>query len=75
MGSSSPYKRMSIASTFAQGPGIVPGPIYGFLRGDDTELSLTEVLRFLKGYGATDHSRYKSNNVNQKLATQMEASK
>jgi hypothetical protein len=32
-------------------------------------------LRFLKGYGATDHSRYKSNNGNQRLATQMEASK
>jgi hypothetical protein len=67
MGSSSPYKRMSIASTFAQGPGIVPGPIYGFLRVNDTELSLTEVLRFLKGYGATDHGRYISNNGIQRL--------
>jgi hypothetical protein len=28
MGSSSPYKRMSIVSTFAQGPGTMPGPIY-----------------------------------------------
>jgi hypothetical protein len=67
MGSSSPYKRMSIASTFAQGPGIVPGPIYGFLLENDTELSLTEVLRFLKGYGAIDHSRCISNNGNQRL--------
>ena len=53
----------------------MPGPIYRFLRVNDTELSLTEVLRFLKGYGATDHSRYISNNGNQRLATQMEASK
>src|SRR5215217_7690345 len=35
MGSSSPYKRMSIASTFAQGPGTMPGPIYGFLHVND----------------------------------------
>src|SRR5215217_5690408 len=65
--SSSPYKRMSIASTLAQGPGIVPGPIYGFLLVNNTELSLTEVLRFLRGYGATDHSRYISNDGNQRL--------
>jgi hypothetical protein len=56
-----------MASTFAQGTGTMPGPIYGFLRVNDTELSLTEVLRFLKGYGATDHSRYISNNDNQRL--------
>src|SRR5919199_1529373 len=67
MGSSSPYKWMSIASTFAQGPGTMPGPIYGFLLVNDTELSLTEVLRSVKGYGATDHSRYISNNGNQRL--------
>ena len=56
-----------MASTFAQDQGIVPGPIYRFLRVNDTELSLTEVLRSLKGYGATDHSRYISNNGNQRL--------
>jgi hypothetical protein len=56
MGSSSTYQRMSIASTFAQDAGIMLGPIYGFLRVNDIELSLTEVLRFIKRYGATDNS-------------------
>jgi hypothetical protein len=67
MGNSSPYKRMSIASTFAQGTGTMPVPIYGFLRVNDIELSLTEVLRFLKRYGAIDHSRCISNDGNQRL--------
>jgi hypothetical protein len=43
------------------------GPIYGFLRVNDIELSLTEVLRFNKRYGIADHSRYESNNGKQRL--------
>ena len=63
-----------MVGTFAQDPGLVPGPIYSVLRVNDIELSLTEVLRFLKGYGATDHSRYISNNGNQRLHSWRRAS-